>query len=137
MEFFDRLESLWGNPLQVNLAECFIYYISVTNEKHEEFRYVGKARNASRLNEYRNNMLKIKSRKERGKTQGYRAVHFALYSALEKGWHIEFYPLENCVKENLNAVENKRIKELKCNLNGGKTWRISGMTELTLTGLVR
>jgi len=137
MAFFEKVENLWTNPAQVNLMECFIYYIAVMNDKNEKFEYVGKARNSSRLNEYRNNMLKIKCGKERGKTQGYRAVHFALYSALENNWSIEFHPLENCTKENLNEVENKKINELKPNLNGGKTWRFSNMVDLTLAKLIR
>jgi len=137
MDFSERVENLWANPAQVNLSECFIYYIAVTNDKNEKFQYVGKARNSSRLNEYRNNMLKIRCGKERGKTQGYRAVHFALYSALENNWNIDFYPLENCTKENLNEVENRRIREFQCNLNGGKTWRLSSMADLTLAKLLR
>lgn len=137
MDFCDRLENLWSNPNQVNISECFLYLIAITDDHNQEYRYVGKARNASRLKEYKNNMLKIKAGKERGKAQGYRTVHFALYSALECGWRITFHPLENCAQEKLNEFENKKITELQCNLNGGRTWRVSNITNLTLAGLVR
>ncbi len=137
MSFNDRVESLWENPKKVNLLENFLYFITITDDQNIEYRYVGKARDGSRLKEYQNNMLKIEARKDRGKVQGYRTVHFALYNALKNDWDIKCHPLENCTKEQVDELETRRIKELKCNLNGGKTWRISHMESLVITELMR
>ena len=108
------------------------WLVCITDDQGTEYRYVGKARNRSRLNEYRNNMLKIKAGRERGKTQKYRAVHFVLYSALLNGWRIEFNPLKNCTKEEAGQLETKEISDLDCNLNGRRGWRVSEMRSLSI-----
>jgi len=91
-------------------------------------------------------MQKIAEGKERGKTQGYRAVHFFLHKALLENWKIDFYPIEKCTKENVNTYEKQRIKDektrieqkIKLNkptsfiLNYLKTWRVSQLNELSL-----
>ncbi len=132
-----HINRLWQNPRHIDLDSRFLYYISVSNGNGEEYRYVGIARNRSRLNEYRNNIRKIRAGEERGEKQGYRAVHFALYTAMIKGWEIQCYPLENCNGENPVKLERRRIAELDCNLNGARTWRVSQMPSLTIKALLR
>ncbi|MGH8236958.1 MAG: hypothetical protein ACREXP_08020 [Steroidobacteraceae bacterium] len=73
------------------------------------YKYVGKARDGSRLVEYRNNMLQIHSGRERGAGQNYRAVHFAIYKALASGWNLAAYPIENCEDGQVNLRERQRI----------------------------
>lgn len=138
MHSFDsRVESLWSNPRNVDLGSPFIYFIRVVDDHEVEFRYVGKARNLSRLREYQRNMLKIRSGRERGAKQNYRAVHLALYSALQNNWQIEFIALENANPETIDRVEAQRAADLNCNLNGGSTWRVANMSSLKVQDLVR
>src|SRR5882672_4619117 len=122
--FEGRVETLWANPRHICLSAPFVYYICVTDANGRQYRYAGRARNKSRLDEYKKNMLKIRDRRPRGKKQKYRAVHFALFEALENGWKIEFSPVEPCVAEELNSVEKKVMAKFRCNLNGAKTWAI-------------
>jgi hypothetical protein len=136
-DFERRLSSLWRASGNVDLQSCFLYFICVTDPKGARYTYIGKARDQSRLNEYRNNMLKIRAGRERGKRQNYRAVHFAMYWALQNGWKIDFFPLENCSKEQLNTLEGQRIRERQCNLNGARTWRVANMESLSLGDLLR
>lgn len=131
-----KLDALWRSDGRVDLATCFLYFIRVTTPDGSRYTYIGKARDRSRLEEYCRNMLKIQAGKERGQRQNYRAVHFAMYSALQNGWDIEFYPLENCSKEQANALEQRRILEYKCNLNGARTWRVANISKLSLADLV-
>lgn len=137
MTFDERLKALWHNPKAVDLALPFLYLISIEDLDGSEYRYVGKARSEDRLYEYRRNMLKICKRKERGKKQGYRAIHFALFTALREGWNFSFIPLENCSNEKLNELERLRTLELRCNLNNAKTWRVAQMEGLMLKHLLR
>jgi hypothetical protein len=137
MPFDEQIKALWQNLKAVDLALPFLYFISIEDPDGSEYRYVGKARDESRLHEYRLNMLKICKGKERGKKQGYRAVHFALYTALREGWHFSFIPLENCSKEKLNELERLRTLELRCNLNNARTWRVADMEGLMLKHLLR
>lgn len=133
-----KLESLWSNPHNINLDAQFLYFI--TDDNRRKHRYIGKARNKSRLKEYENNMLKIKEGRERGKTQNYRAVHFVMYTALINGWEIDFYPIENCInctKDDINQLEKQRISEYNCNLNGAKTWRVSQINNISIDSLLR
>lgn len=135
-DFESRVDNLWSNLKGVDLGSRFLYFISIIDDGGKEYRYIGKARNKSRLHEYRNNMLKIKAGLERGTKQNYRAIHFAMYSALQNKWTISFYLLENCNSENVDTLEQQRIHELKCNLNGGRTWRVSQISSLSIEGLV-
>ena len=137
MSFEERINALWENPNAVDLASPFLYFVTIVDPDGDEFRYVGKARNKSRLHEYRCNMRKIAAGKERGKKQGYRAVHLALFTALRENWHVTFIALENCSKEKLNEIEKLRTSELRCNLNNGKSWRVAQMEGLLLKQLLR
>ncbi len=132
-----RINRLWQNPRHIDLDSKFLYFISVSDGNGEEYRYVGIARDRGRLNEYRNNIRKISAGEERGTKQGYRAVHFALYTAMQKGWDIQCYPLENVNGENPLKLERRRIAELNCNLNGARSWRVSQMPSLTIRQLLR
>ncbi|UCB54996.1 MAG: hypothetical protein JSW45_00175 [Thiotrichales bacterium] len=132
-----RINRLWENPRHIDLDSSFLYFISVSDGNGGDYRYVGRARNKSRLNEYRNYLKKIRDGEERGKKTGYRAVHFALYTAMINDWKIKCYPLENCNGEDATRLEKRRIAELKCNLNGARTWRVSQMPSLTIEQLLR
>ena len=109
VEFDKKLNNLWLNPNNVNLESCFIYFICVRSPEGLEYSYIGKARSESRLREYRRNMAKIRKGRERGLSQGYRGVHFFLYKALLEDWEIDFYPIENCSKEELNDREQQHL----------------------------
>ena len=125
MNFEDRLETLWNNPKEIDIETSFLYFILITDNNGNKYEYIGKARNEKRLKEYKRNMKKISLGKERGKKQNYRAIHFVLFKALKENWNIEFYPLENCSKNEINKREKERINKCNCNLNGARTWRIS------------
>ena len=137
MSFEERVNALWDNPNAVDLSSPFLYFVKIVDPDGNEFRYIGKARNKSRLHEYRRNMLKIAAGKERGAKQGYRAVHHALFTALRQNWPITFIALENCNKERLNEIERLRTRELGCNLNNGKSWRVAELEGLLLKHLLR
>lgn len=141
MSLEKRIDNLWENPKNIDLDSRFLYFISVCDHNGEEYSYVGKARNKGRLNEYRNNLKKIHAGEERGEKLGYRAVHFALYTALKNGWEIRCFPLENFIDVDVDAdleqLEKYRIAELNCNLNGARTWRVSQLSTLTLEDLLR
>lgn len=131
-----KLAVLWRSANDVDLNSCFLYLICVIDPSGKRYSYIGKARDQSRLREYRNNMRKIQASRERGEKQKYRAVHFAMYSALRNGWPLDFYPLENCSEEELNARERLRIREHGCNLNGARTWRVADIDGISLDDLV-
>lgn len=137
MSLEKRIDNLWENPNNINLDSRFLYFIYVCDHNGESYHYVGKARNKGRLNEYRNYLIKIQAGLERGEKIGYRAVHFALYTALMNGWKIKCFPLENCNDEDIDQLEKCRIAELDCNLNGARTWRVSQISTLTLKQLLR
>ncbi|PKG37669.1 hypothetical protein [Psychromonas sp. Urea-02u-13] len=99
-------------------------------------RYIGKASNASRLNEYPRNVEKIlagKTRRPILKKDGlpqsrgnlrYRHVHLVLAIAENNGWLIEHHAIENADKENLNEREQLLINQYDCNMNNKDTWSI-------------
>tara|TARA_R110002072_G_scaffold289292_2_gene456242 strand:- start:480 stop:1175 length:696 start_codon:yes stop_codon:yes gene_type:complete len=130
-------EGVWTNPNSVDLTSPLIYRIEIESEDGNLYDYIGKARNVSRMREYDRNMRKIREGRERGKTQGYRAVHYALYQALDKDWPIKCCPLENCSSEQLNVREAHLIGQYPCNLNDGKSWRVADMASITLESLLR
>ena len=136
-QFEERVKSLWSNPKGIDLDVRFLYFIAISDKSGIEYRYIGKARNKSRLHEYQNNMKKIQIGRERGVRQNYRAIHFAMYSALKNDWEIDFSPLENCNSDNVDSLEQQRIRELKCNLNGARTWRVADINSITVQGLFR
>lgn len=137
MLFDDRVNALWQNPHAVDLASPFLYFVSIIDQNGFEYRYIGKARNKRRLQEYCRNMRRIRAGVERGAKQGYRAVHLALFTALREGWQVEAIALENCDTEELNELERLRTLERRCNLNNAKTWRIAELEGLQIRQLLR
>lgn len=97
----------WTNPNDIDLKNPYCYYIRIDTGKHE-FRYIGKASNASRLNEYPRNVEKIlagKTRRPILKKDGlpqsrgnlrYRHVHSVLAIAENNGWLIEHHARASC-----------------------------------------
>jgi hypothetical protein len=83
------------NPHDINLANPFVYFIKITSEENE-YRYVGVASSASRLNDYHRNMERISERKTKrppikrnGEPQRkgnllYRRVHLVLAIAIDR-----------------------------------------------------
>jgi hypothetical protein len=129
--------NIWSNPKAVDLSSPLIYRIEIWSIDGEYYDYVGKARSGARLNEYDRNLVKIRLGKERGKNQSYRAVHLALYRAVQDGWKYHAYPLENCDFASLNSRERQLIEELPCSLNGGKRWRVVDLRSLSIADLLR
>jgi len=132
----------WSNPHNVNFKEPYLYFIRV-NTGTNVYRYIGKATNKSRLNEYRHNVEKILSGKARrpiikkdGGLQSngnlrYRYVHLVLSVAEMEGWLIEHYPIENVNKADLSSREQELIKEFGCNMNNQGTWEIKEFSKLS------
>lgn len=129
-------DSVWENPRAIDLNLPLIYRIEITAPDSKVYHYIGKARNGARLREYDRNMKKIAAGKDRGKVQGYRAVHFALYIAIQSGWDFQCFPLENTLKEALGERESELIAEFTCNLNNGRSWRIVDMPTLSIDDLI-
>ena len=129
-------DSIWSNPGEVDMGSPLIYRIEIWSESGEYYDYIGKARGGSRLREYDRNMRRIGERKERGKTQKYRAVHYVLYQAIQAGWKYNCYPMENCPPEILNSREQQLISEHPCTLNGGRGWRVSEIESLNIQMLI-
>jgi hypothetical protein len=128
---------IWSNPNNVDLDKPLIYRIEMWSEDGKYFDYIGKARDASRLKEYDRNMKKIHERRERGKTQKYRAVHYALSQAIREGWKCECYPMENCGTDQLNFKEQQLICSYRCTLNGGKGWTVADIDSISIEALIR
>ena len=130
--FEQRIETLWTNAREIDLSSPFVYYIRISQPGGTEYRYVGRARNLSRLKEYRRNMNKIVQGRPRGKRQRYRAIHFVMFTALMQGWEMDFFPYEACAYENLNSVEQRLKTKLKCNLNARGTWPVERVGSLNV-----
>lgn len=126
----------WTNPRSIDLSAPFVYYVRVVEPGVSEYRYIGKARNEARLREYVRNIEKISKGLRRGSKQQYRAVHLALAKACEFGWDYEMYPLESCTHDELLVRERHHLAELRCNLNGARTWAIDQYRQLSLCDLV-
>ena len=132
-DFRSILNSKWQNPKGINESLPFIYYIGIKDIKGgREYRYVGKARDRKRIEEYSKNMAKIARGQPRGKKQRYRAVHFVLYTAIRQGWEIEMRPLKSSPGKN---DESELQKKHNCNLNGMKTWPVEELSTLTIEDL--
>jgi hypothetical protein len=127
----------WRFLEEVNAVSGFIYLVRVIDDAGQEYRYVGKARNESRLREYKNNMIKIAERRPRGVKQRYRAVHFALAKALEHGWQYEIVAIESPPAASLLARERHHRAQSGCNLNGARTWDVSEYATLQISDLLR
>lgn len=145
--FDSKVEKLWIKQKGINESLPFIYHFSIVDDNGKEYRYVGKAKNYDRLKQYKRNMRRIRDRKPRRTTPGqekYRAVHFALYKAIENDWDINIYrifPLKACSKDEFKAIETQFIHRLKSNLNkeyncqaGG--WAIEDLNTLKIENFV-
>ena len=129
----DILKSKWEEPHNIDLRAPFLYFIKVTSPT-TEYRYIGKASNASRITAYSRNVSRIldgqPSRpliKENGERQSdgnisYRYVHLVLATAVKNGWCIECRPFLNCTKSDLSQMEQDYIKKHDCNMNEGEKW---------------
>lgn len=132
----------WTNPRQIDITHPYLYFIRISAEQ-KQFRYIGKASNKARLNEYKSNVIKILEGKPRrpilkrdGSFQSeanlkYRYVHLVLANAQKHGWKIEHYPVENVTKQQLNCRELELINEFECNMNDGPTWLIEEFSILS------
>jgi hypothetical protein len=127
----------WCVSDEINTKSGFIYLVRVVDAEGNEYRYVGKAKNESRLHEYKNNMIKIAEGRRRAAKQRYRAVHFVLAKALEQGWRYEIAPIENASTDQLLARERYHKQRLACNLNGARTWEVNQFTALSVHELLR
>lgn len=68
----------------------------------------------------------------------YRAVHLALYKALENRWDITFSPFKTCPERDLKDLERQYMKEWQCNLNyhcnhKARGWALKELLEDYLT----
>lgn len=123
------------NPKNVNTKEPYLYKI-VVHSPTRNYHYVGKGSSPSRMTVYfrmveqiRKGMPKctLKTRDGRDNSKGniqYRYVHLVLAVAVERGWEIEHYPLENCDTESHSVLERQRISEFKCDMNDGPSWYV-------------
>lgn len=132
----------WTNPRNIPLAEgkILLYLIRVVDAAGTQYSYIGQTKQGAKgLQEYVKNVKKIFAVKPRKATLGkgkYRAVHLALAKACEHGWPVEFYPLENVGIALLEKVEQKRMDELKCNLNAGRNWLVEDYNSLSIADLL-
>jgi len=126
----------WTSLEGVRLDSPFVYRIKVYSPDAGLLEYIGKARNEARLREYQNNLEKIRLGKPRGSNQRYRAVHLALYRALNGGWEYEITAIENADSDNLSAREQHWINALKPVLNGAQTWAIESIRALEPEDLI-
>lgn len=132
----------WTNPRKVPLAEgkILLYLIRIVDDAGTEYSYVGQTKQGAKgLQEYVKSVKKIFEGKPRKATPGkgkYRAVHLALAKACEHGWAVEFYPLENVGITLLEKVEQKRMAELRCNLNAGRNWLVDDYSSLSIADLL-
>jgi hypothetical protein len=137
-----KISITWTDPhsLIAANARIFLYFIRVTDEHGDEYRYIGKTKNGiSRLRQYRQNIVKIFAGRPRRTTPGeekYRAIHLALAKACDLGWSYEFYPLEEVELHRLHETEQQRISELRCNLNSARSWDVDQFRTLTVRDLL-
>lgn len=90
MTFETKVDTLWQTPKRIGESP-FLYFLIITDDVSNEYRYIGKARGYSRLEEFKRNMRKIHLGKPRGTTQKYRAVHFVLYQAIQNNWDVNIH----------------------------------------------
>jgi hypothetical protein len=132
----------WTDPygLAAGNVQLFLYFVRVVDDHGFEYRYVGQTkRGRSRLEQYVQNIKRIFGGLPKRNAPGqeaYRAVHLALAKACEHGWRYEFYPLEQVESHRISEVEQQRIRELACNLNGARKWDVADFHKLTVSDLV-
>ncbi len=135
---------MWSsaNPSGIDLTRPYLYLIRVV-APHQEFRYIGKGSNPSRLEkEYQKNIEKIfqgKPKRPVMKRNGtpqsegnkkFRYIHLVLAAAKKYGWTIEHRAIENCVKADHNTLERQRMVDYNCNANDGPTWYVGDFERL-------
>ncbi len=122
----------WSNPKGIDLSAPLLYCIFLTTHDGKEYRYVGKAsarEGKKRLNRYAGNVNAIyDNKKPLSGSDKFRAVHLALYQALENDWEITFYPFKNCLEAELNSLEKQYRDEFKSNLNWHSNRKARGWT---------
>ena len=109
----------------------------------KEYRYVGETGRPykSRRRDYITNMRLIRDGCRPRSDGKYRAVHFALYTALKEDWDI-FNPWWPCsTKQEAEDLETRFIFQFKCNLNKkynclAKGWCIEDLDNLTMESFV-
>jgi hypothetical protein len=132
----------WTDPHKLvdRKARVFLYFVRVTDDEGHEYRYIGQTKGGkSRLKDYARNIDRIFAGLPRRITPGqedYRAVHLALAKACRHDWMYELYPLEEVEPNRLNEMEQQRIRELQCNLNGAPKWRVDQFHTLTVRELI-
>jgi hypothetical protein len=132
----------WTNPRNIPLAQgkILLYLIRVIDDAGTEYSYLGQTKQGAKgLQEYAKDLKKIFAAKPRKAIVGkgkYRAVHLALAKASEHGWPVEFYPLENVGIALLEKIEQKRMAELRCNLNAGRNWEVADYNRLSIADLL-
>jgi len=132
----------WANPQEVDLTRPYLYFI-VIRSPEREYRYVGKGSSPSRMDAYARNVARVFAgrtkrpainRHGRAQSEGnikYRFVHLVLATAVRRGWSIEHYPLENCEKHEHTVLEQRRIVELRCDMNSGPSWFVGDFERLS------
>lgn len=139
----DSKRLIWTDPqgLVNRKARSFLYFVRVIDDEGREYRYIGQTKGGeSRLKDYARNIDRIFAGLPRRITPGqedYRAVHLALAKACKHDWTYELYPLEEVEPYQLNEMEQQRIRELQCNLNGARKWSVVQFQTLTIHELVR
>ena len=99
----------------IKTSPPFVYFFTISDDAGNVYRYVGRARRDTRLDDYRRNIDRIWKKNE---SREYRAIHFALWIALENNWDIQIRVLETCrTKVEANRLKKHSIRELKPNLN--------------------
>jgi hypothetical protein len=138
----DDETTTWTNPLGIDLQRPYIYFIKVHAPKRE-FRYVGKGKAESRMDQYGTNVgralagqPKRPAVKRDGSPQSagntrFRYVHLVLATAVRQGWRVEHYPLETCEAEVHRQVEDARRIELACNMNDRPSWAVEDFARLS------
>jgi hypothetical protein len=118
----------WTNPKHIDLSEPYLYLIKVKSPNNE-YKYIGKGSGPSRMDAYWKNVEKVLAGKPKrpaikrdGTPQSsgnlkFRYVHLVLAVAVNKGWKIEHYPIENVEKSMHTARESELIRKLECNMN--------------------
>lgn len=130
-----------SNPLGISPSdgEGVVYFARVVDDCGDEWRYIGKASSSrSRLRAYVNNVSRIQRGLPRRTTPGqelFRGVHLALAKAVENDWEYELFPLLAVEKSCLDVVEQQKIQEFHCNLNGLRSWPVEHYHALELKHL--
>lgn len=132
----------WSNPKNIDLKKPYIYRIRVKTP-NREYCYVGKGSKPSRMGAYESNVSRVlrgESKrplfKKNGERQSegnikFRFVHLVLATAVQEGWLVEHYPIENCSKEEHLEREKYWRNEHRCNMNEGKSWFVEEFNMLS------